>query len=400
MQQAAATDDVALEPFARATARAFTERFGRPPRWLAAAPGRVNLIGEHTDYTGGFVLPMAIDRYVVIAAAPATHGRVHLHSLAVDGAVDVPLGPGLAPGPPAWANYVRGVIAAFQSEGLPVTAMDALIASAVPLGGGLSSSAALEVGMVTLLEAAGGLQLEGREKARLARRAEHEFAGVPCGIMDQLASVLGDARGPILIDCESQSARLVTIADASASVLIANTNVRHSLGDGTYARRRAECAEATAALRVPSLRAATPERLEAARAWMAPEVYLRARHVIGENARTLAAAAALEAGDLATVGALMYESHRSLRDDFEVSCRELDVLVDASRAIGADGGVIGARMTGGGFGGCTVALVASERVGEVAARLGEEYRARCQRELTTFVSRPARGAHLVTLPPR
>jgi len=227
--------------------------------------------------------------------------------------------------------------------------------------------------------------------------------------------VLGDARGPILIDCESQSARLVTIADASASVLIANTNVRHSLGDGTYARRRAECAEATAALRVPSLRAATPERLEAGRAWMAPEVYRRARHVIGENARTLAAAAALEAGDLATVGALMYESHRSLRDDFEVSCAELDTVVALARDIGPAGGVLGARMTGGGFGGCTVTLIRDDaagadtatgaagddvgppgsRVAAIAASLARDYRRATGQALTCFVSRPARGAHIV-----
>jgi galactokinase len=396
MPQDTALLDTALEPFARTTARAFADSFGRAPRWLVAAPGRVNLIGEHTDYTGGFVLPMAIDRYVVIAAAPsADPARARVHSAAVDGAVELRLDQPLAPGPPAWANYVRGVVNAFQTEGLAVAPFDALIASAVPLGGGLSSSAALEVGVATLLEAAAGLTLDPRDKARLARRAEHEFAGVPCGIMDQLASVLGDPRGPILIDCESQAARLVTIADASASILIANTNVRHALGDGEYARRRAECAEATTALGVPSLRAATAERLEAARPGLDPVVYRRARHVIGENARTLAAAAALEAGDLRQAGALMYQSHASLRDDFEVSCTELDVLVEASQAIGEEGGVLGARMTGGGFGGCTVALVRTARVSEVAERLAEVYRRRCGRELSAFVSRPARGAHVL-----
>jgi galactokinase len=399
MNDAPTPEVTALGPFARATATAFATRFGRPARWVVAAPGRVNLIGEHTDYSGGFVLPMAIDRYVVIAGAPAPDGqrRIRVHSAAVEASVDVPLDQPIRPGAPSWANYVRGVIAAFESEGLAVTPADALIASAVPLGGGLSSSAALEIAVATLLEVAGGLTLGPRDKARLGRRAEHEYAGVPCGIMDQLASVLGDPRGPILIDCHSQEARPVSIAAPGVSVLIANTNVRHALGDGEYARRRAECAEASAALGVAELRAATAAQLEAARAQMDPVVYRRARHVIGENARTLAAAAAFEAGDLPRAGELMYDSHRSLRDDFEVSCPELDTLVDACQAIGAGGGVIGARMTGGGFGGCIVALVRSESVAEVTERLTDEYGRRCQRELTTFVSRPARGAHVVSV---
>jgi galactokinase len=388
------------DSFAAAAARQFTERFGRPPVWLAAAPGRVNLIGEYTDFNGGHVLPMAIDRYVVMAAAPAPAGavpRLRVRSSAVDSEVEVPLGAPVVRGEPAWANYVRGVVAGFQRAGTALPALDALVASEVPVGGGLSSSAALEVATATLLEAAAGTPLDPREKARLCRQAEHEYAGVPCGLMDQLASVLGDPAGPMLIDCKTQAVRIVPIADPHASVLICNTNVHHALGDGAYARRRAECAQAARDLGVEELCDATPAALEAARGRMDPVVHRRARHVIGEEARTLAAAEALAAPDLRRAGALMYESHRSLRDDFEVSCPELDTLVDIAGEIGEAGGVHGARMTGGGFGGCTVTLVQSARVPAVAEILRSEYLRRTGRALTDFVSRPARGAHLVAV---
>ena len=223
--------------------------------------------------------------------------------------------------------------------------------------------------MATLLEAATGAVLDPREKARLCRQAEHEFAGVPCGLMDQLASVMGDEAGALLIDCRFEVVRVVPFADPDVSVLICNTNVKHALADGAYARRRTECAEAARQLGVPTLRDATPAMVEAARGILDPAVRRRARHVTTENLRTLAAAAHLEAREFAEVGALMYESHRSLRDDFEVSSAELDTLVDVAREIGPAGGVLGARMTGGGFGGCTVTLVRTEHVGTVAETL-------------------------------
>jgi galactokinase len=362
----------------------------------------VNLIGEHTDYNGGFVLPMAIDRYVVMAAAPlavrAERPRVRIHSAALDASAEIPLDGPVRPGKPAWANYVRGVIAGFQGLGLAVPAIEALAVSEVPLGGGLSSSAAFEVATATLLEAATGTMLDRLEKARLCRRAEQDYAGVPSGLMDQATSVLGDEAGALLIDCRSELARLVPLTDPNVSVLICNSNVRHALGDGAYARRRAECDEAAQLLGVSTLRESTPEAVEAAREALGPIPHRRARHVVTENARTLAAAAALEAGDLPATGALMYESHRSLRDDFEVSCPEVDTLVEAARALGIEGGVLGARMTGGGFGGCTVNLVRTERVAPVADALAREYRRRHGRALSHFVSRPARGAHMVTVP--
>jgi galactokinase len=391
---------------AEAAIRAFAARFGSKPRWLAAAPGRVNLIGEHTDYNGGFVLPMAIDRYAIVAAAPApdsgpgaaSEPRMRVHSVALDASVDLSLEGPMGPGEPGWANYVRGVINGFQSRGLKPPSLDVVIVSDVPLGGGLSSSAALEVAAATMLEAATGTTLDPREKARLCRQAEHDFAGVPCGLMDQLASVLGDSAGALLIDCQFEIVRLVPFADPNVSVLICNTNIKHVLADGAYSRRRAECAEAARQLGVPTLRDATPEMVEAARGIFDPVVRRRARHVVTENARTLAAAKHLEGRDFAKVGGLMYESHRSLRDDFEVSCRELDTLVDVAAEIGDAGGVFGARMTGGGFGGCTVTLVRTQRIAAVAQTLGLEYKRRTGCTLTHFVSRPARGAHLIDSP--
>jgi galactokinase len=381
----------------RTAARLFSERFGAAPRWLSVAPGRVNLIGEHTDYNGGYVLPLAIDRHVVIAAAPApaADGRLRVYSAALDTSVDILLDGSEAPGEPAWANYLRGVVSAFRERGLVPSSVDAAIVSDVPLGGGLSSSAALEVATATLLEAVTGAVLPPREKARICRQAEHEFAGVPCGLMDQLASVMGDEAGALLIDCQFEVVRVVPFADPSVSVLICNTNVKHALADGAYARRRTECAEAARQLGVPSLRDATPVMVEAARGIFDPVVRRRARHVTTENLRTLAAASHLEAREFAEVGALMYESHLSLRDDFEVSSVELDTLVDIAQEIGDGGGVLGARMTGGGFGGCTVTLVRTERVEAVAETIAREYRARTGHSATSFVSRPARGAHLV-----
>ena len=358
----------------------------------------MNIIGEHTDYSGGLVLPMAIDRHTVIAAAPAEAGtgpRIRLHSAAMDETADIALEARPRPGEPRWSNYARGVIAGFAAKGMIPGPLDALVISDVPVGGGLSSSAAFEVATATLLEAALGVALDPAEKARLCRVAEHDFAGVPCGIMDQLISVLGDERGALLIDCRTQQTRVVPFADPSVSLLIANSNVRHSLGDGAYAERKAATVEAAQRLGVAELGLATPEMVAAAEKALGPLLHRRARHVVTENARTRAAADALAAGDWRAAGGLMYESHRSLRDDFEVSAPELDTLVDLARDIGEVGGVFGARMTGGGFGGCTVTLAATTRVADIGEQLAREYQGRHGRPLTWFVSRPARGAHVV-----
>jgi galactokinase len=387
-------------PLATAAARLFSERFGAAPRWVVAAPGRVNLIGEHTDYNGGYVLPLAIDRHVVVAGglSSAADGRLRAYSAALDRSVDIRLDGSELPGEPSWANYLRGIVSAFCQRGIIPPSLDAVILSDVPIGGGLSSSAALEVATATLLEEATGVRLAPWDKARLCQKAEHDFASVPCGMMDQLTCVLGDEAGALLIDCAGESVRVVPFADASVEVLICNTNVKHALADGVYAHRRRQCAEAAQALGLSSLRDATPEMVEEGGKIADPTVRRRARHVVTENLRTLAAAQYLEAGQFGEVGALMYESHHSLRDDFEVSSVELDALVDIARDIGDRGGVLGARMTGGGFGGCIVALVRSQHTKAVAERLEREYATRTGRAATTFVSRPTRGAGLVELP--
>jgi len=387
-------------PLAQTAARLFADRFGVPPQWVLAAPGRVNLIGEHTDYNGGYVLPLAIDRHVVIAGGPAdtAEARLRAHSAALGGSVDIRLDGSDMPGEPSWANYLRGIVSAFCQRGVVLPPVDAVILSDLPIGGGLSSSAALEVATATLLEAATGVRLEPWEKARLCQKAEHDFASVPCGIMDQLTCVLGDETGALLIDCASETVRVVPFADASVEVLICNSNVKHALADGFYARRRRQCAEAAQLLGVGSLREATAEMVEDGGRIPDPTVQRRARHVVTENLRTLAAAHHLEAGRFGEVGALMYESHRSLREDFEVSSAELDALVDIARDIGEVGGVLGARMTGGGFGGCIVALVRSAQTEAVAERLERDYAARTGHAATTFVSRPTRGAGLIELP--
>jgi galactokinase len=373
----------------------FQKAFGRPARWIAAAPGRVNVIGEHTDYNDGFVLPMAIDRYTVIAAAPAPDDakKIQLRTTHGDAAATVDLAQPLkAAAKGTWWNYPLGVIAGFVSRGQNPGGFDALIHSTVPLGGGLSSSAALEVATATLLETIIGKKLDPVEKALLCQKAEHDYAGVPCGIMDQFISVMGRENHLLLLDCRSRRPELVPMSDPSVALLITNTNVKHELTGGEYAKRRAQCEEAAKILGVPSLRDASPEQLEAARGKMDSVVYRRAKHVIGEIERTVHAAEGVRASNWPTVGQLMYASHASLRDDYEVSCAELDVVVDIAQKIGTKGGVFGCRMTGGGFGGCTVALVRADAVDSVSKQVAAEYEQRTKIKPTLFVSRPAAGA--------
>jgi len=282
------------------TAREFTKTYGRPPRWLAAAPGRVNVIGEHTDYNDGFVLPMAIERYTVVAAAPGGDGasKVQLRSTAGAGAVSLDLAHPIKPAPKgAWSNYPVGVIAGFLARGEKLAGFDALIHSTVPLGGGLSSSAALEVSTATLLEAMTGRKLDPVDKALLCQKAEHEYAGMPCGIMDQFISVMGRENHLLLLDCRSRKPELVPMTDPSMALLIINTNVKHELTGGEYAQRRAQCEQAAKTLGVPSLRDATADMLDHAHGRMEPTVFRRARHVISEIERTLHAAEGVRASN-------------------------------------------------------------------------------------------------------
>jgi galactokinase len=381
----------------------FERRYGRAPRWIVAAPGRVNLIGEHVDYSDGFVMPMAIDRYCVIAAGEALGEHAMLYSAATNNEARISLAALGATGfasaesllPGHWSNYVAGVVALCGERGMRPPGFHAVIDSAVPFGGGLSSSASLEVATATLIEAITGTTLNPVEKALLCQKAEHEFAGVPCGIMDQFASVMCQADHLMLLDCRSQQIEHIPLVDPNVTVLIVNTNVKHELSGGEYAQRRAQCEAAARKLGVASLRDATLSQLEAQRGQMDAIEFRRARHVISEIERTRDAATALKAGDWPRVGRLMYASHNSLRDDYEVSCPELDLLVNLTRQVGAQGGVIGSRMTGGGFGGCTVSLVETSKMDGVSDYLAEHYQAETGIEPTMLTSRPARGAHVV-----
>ncbi len=373
----------------------FARCFGHAPQWLVAAPGRVNLIGEHTDYNDGFVLPMAIERYTVMAGGRNAGLEVTLHSVTTGETATFSVRSGVARGEPAWSNYVRGVVAGFQQGGMKPAGFDAVIDSTLPYGGGVASSAALEVATATLLEAMSRKVLDPLEKALLCQRAEHDFAGVPCGIMDQFTSILARKDEALLLDCRSRTTTPVPMTDPTISVMIINTNVRHRLAEGEYAKRRLQCEAAARGLKVPALRDATLAALEAARGEMEPVAFKRARHVISENERTLQAADAIRASDWPTVGRLMYASHASLRDDYEVSCAELDVVVDIAQAIGENGGVIGCRMTGGGFGGCAVSLVKADAAASITRAIDGAYEKRSGRQAIIFSSRPAAGARML-----
>jgi galactokinase len=387
------------EELVRCVEQQFQERFEQPPKWIAAAPGRVNLIGEHTDYNDGFVLPMAIDRYVVMAAAEASDTdngcAVRAYSSAVGEterlSYDITDAGEVAP----WARYVLGVMVGCRERGMNHVPLDVVIESSVPLGGGLSSSAALEVATATLLEAITGCSLNNVDKALLCQKAEHEYAGMPCGIMDQFISVMARPNHLMLLDCRSRQVKMVPLDDPEITVLIINSNVKHELTGGEYAERRSQCEAAAAKMGVSALRDATFDLLSQTSQALKPVFYRRARHVIGENDRTTEAAASLEAGDWARVGGLMYASHESLRDDYEVSCEELDLLVDLARKHGPSDGVIGSRMTGGGFGGCTVSLVRKADVESVAESVHAQYHERTGIEPTLFTTRPAQGAHIL-----
>ena len=387
-----------LQKLAAETAQSFAKTYGRPPRWIVAAPGRVNVIGEHTDYNDGFVLPMAIEHYAVMAADRSADGKNVFQIRDTNAGVEpllVDLSAPVTPSAPKWGNYPRGVIAGCLERGLNPGGLDVLLHSTVPLGGGLSSSAALEVSTATLIETVTGKKLDPVEKALLCQKAENDFAGVPCGIMDQFVSVMGRANHLLLLDCRSRKTELVPMSDASVSLLIVNTNVRHELTGGGYAQRRIQCETAAKNLGVPSLRTATVEMLERAKSQMDEVVFRRARHVIGEIERTVSAAEGVRASNWLAVGQLMYASHVSLRDDYEVSCKELDVVVEIAEGIGTKGGIYGCRMTGGGFGGCAVALVKTELVEAISQQIAADYKKKTKIEATIFVSRPAAGATVI-----
>jgi len=363
----------------------------------AAAPGRVNLIGEHIDYCDGFVMPFAIDRYIVIAGSANGTTQARVSSAISEEIVTIDLSAPLEEGAPTWSNYLRGVIRGFQDRGHHIPGFDAYILSSVPGGAGLSSSAALECATATFLEGLLDTVLQTREKALLCQKAEHDFAHVPCGIMDQFASAFGKPNRLVLIDCQTGEPELIPFENPDLTVLISNTMVHHELSDGGYALRRKHTEDGLAIIGKASWRDVTQADLDANWEQLGDPINCRARHVVGEISRTMAAAAALSHNNFEALGPLMAASHDSLRDDFEVSCKELDLMVEIARKIGRSGGVIGARMTGGGFGGSTVTLCESSKLEEISATLSADYEAATGITPQLFASRPSQGAHLINL---
>jgi galactokinase len=379
------------DPLSRARS-AFEDAFGAAPSCIVRAPGRVNLIGEHTDYNDGFVLPCAIDFQTVVAAR--SRGDTTVRVVAADCgrqldrfALDAPIG--RRPGAP-WADYVRGVAVMLLRHGVPLRGADLAVAGDVPRGAGLSSSASLEVAVAQAFKSLHGLHaLSPTDLALLSQRAENEFVGCNCGVMDQLISARGQAGHALLIDCRTLEARPVPLP-ADAAVVIAHSRVRRGLVDSEYNLRREQCEAAARHFCVKALRdLGLPTLLDGAAA-LAPVVFKRARHVLTENQRTLDAADALVAGDLRRLGELMARSHASMRDDFEITVPAIDRLVEiVQRTLG---GVGGARMTGGGFGGCIVALMPLDAVEAVREAIAGQYRAPSGEPATVYVCRAAAGA--------
>ena len=377
------------------TKKEFKKQFGAEPKWLASAPGRVNLIGEHTDYNDGFVFPMAIDRQTIIAAAPLAKGPSQVYSVQADGTAEILIdGTSVPPAPSdvKWSSYVQGVVACCLEAGLRPGPFCAVINSNVPLGGGLSSSASLEVAVATLLEMISGKRLGEKQKPLVCQKAEHSYAHMPCGIMDQFISALARKDHAMLLDCRSQEPKMIPLSDESVSVLIINSNNKHELTGSEYPERRAMCHEAAEVLGVPKLRDADMIMLETARDNLTDKQYRRAKHVVSEDIRTQEMAKSLVAGDWERCGELMYQSHFSMCADFEITTPELDLLVSLARLIGVEGGVYGSRMTGGGFGGCTVSLVKTDKIADVSDKISKGYKDVTGIKPTIFATRPAQGA--------
>ncbi len=351
----------------------FSDRFGQAPGLLARAPGRVNLIGEHTDYNDGFVLPAAIDRAIFVAARPRADRQVTLVSADFKAETTFSLDDLRRDDLPAWSRYPRGSLWWLGERGYTLPGFDAVMGGDIPVGSGLSSSAAVEVVMIELGLALAGATMSQKDKALAGVEVEHQFIGMPCGVMDQMASAMGVEGHALLIDCRSLEARPISIP-AGLSVVIMNTRKQRGLVDSEYALRRAQCEEAARILGVPALRDATREMVENARDRLGDVLYRRARHIVTENLRTQSTAMMLSnrthGGGMITAGQYMKASHVSLRDDYEVSCRELDLMVDLANA---QPGCFGARMTGAGFGGCAVALVDEHTVESFVAAVGPAY---------------------------
>lgn len=380
----------------------YRDTFGHSPAHIARAPGRVNLLGEHVDYNDGFVLPAAIDRATYAAFSP-TNAR-HSTLLAVDFDQQASFSPDSIPTKtqadssplPEWALYPAGVMWSLMEERLPVLSMNAVFASDVPRGSGLSSSASVEMAFMFAWQTLGGWTLPPMQRALLGQKAENQYVGVNCGIMDQFASACGVENKLLLLDCRSLEWKTIPLP-GDVSIVIADTTVRRKLTSGEYNKRRAACEEAVRLLQhnlptIKSLRDVSVEEFNRLADKLPAEVGKRARHVVEEIGRSNQAEALLEAGDVQNFGRLMNECHVSLRDLYEVSCPELNVMVNIAQSLE---GCYGARLTGAGFGGCTVNLVAKERAGEFARMLAERYESQTSLRPEIYITRASNGAGLI-----
>jgi len=375
----------------------FVEVYGVPPRTTVRAPGRVNLIGEHTDYNDGYVLPIAIDREVLIAASPSRESAVCLYSMNFDRVSAFSLGNIARDRVNTWSNYPRGVVYMLQKRGFTVKGANLAIQGDIPLAAGLSSSGALEVASAMVFQTLNKLEMSGPEMAQLCQAAENEFVGVNCGIMDQFISRLGVKNHALFVDCRTLEYEAVAIHGHDVRFIVADTLKKRGLVDSEYNMRREQCEEAVSLLKtylpnITALRDLTIPDLKRYGDRLPPTIRRRAKHVVTENDRVLKSVKALRDGDLDLFGKLMNQSHESLRDLYEVSCRELDVMAEAAWRIP---GVYGSRMTGAGFGGCTVSVVANEAVEEFLERVPAEYKARIGVTPTVYVCTPENGAEVL-----
>jgi galactokinase len=363
---------------------AFEQRFQYKPL-LVRAPGRVNLIGEHTDYNNGFVLPAAINREIYFAVGLNNTSKIRLYSFDQQEAYETET-TAIQPSQTHWANYLLGVVAQFEKRGISVPGFDCVFGGNVPIGAGLSSSAAVECGLAYALNSLLTAGLERMELARMSQLAEHEYAGVQCGIMDQFASLFGQAGHVVRLDCRSLEYAYFPFDSERYQLVLCNSGVKHSLASSEYNTRRQECEQGVAILQkhypeVQSLRDATLAQLEAHRTELGDVVWRRCSYVVEENLRVESACQSLSAGDLQAFGQQMYGSHAGLRDKYEVSCPELDVLVELAQGFP---GVLGSRMMGGGFGGCTINMVETGQVEAFVQHATRGYQERLGLPLETY----------------
>jgi galactokinase len=375
----------------------FQKLYGREPRFFCA-PGRVNLIGEHTDYNDGYVLPMAIEYGTIVAAAVREDRKIRVRSVNLDEAGEIDLDAPEIARRGSWLDFVEGVARILERRGAKLRGVDLLIESSVPSGAGLSSSAALEISVGLALTESSASPIDKIQLALIGQAAEHEFVGAKVGIMDQYVSALGRRHHALLIDCRSLEATQIPFAAQDAAIVICDSKVKHELADSEYNTRRAQCEEGVELLKeflpgITKLRDVSVEDFAKYESKLPETIKKRCRHVVMENERTISAAKALKNNDLAEFGRLMWLSHASLRDDYEVSCRELDLLVEVAQKSRL---VLGARMTGGGFGGSTVNLVPLEYVDEFTEKITTEYKQQTSIESAVYKTGAADGAGEMT----